>query len=920
MSKKVKLALIDAHALIHRAYHALPPMHTKDGQPTNAVYGFTTMLLKMFSSLKPTHVVAAFDMKGPTFRHKKFKEYKAHRKPVDADLVAQFDVVREVVRAFGIPIVEKQGYEADDIIGTLVAHISGDVKKIIVTGDKDTLQLVDDNTSVFTLKRGVTDTITYTPEIVQEEFGFGPGAIVDYKGLRGDPSDNIPGVKGVGDKTAKELLGTYGSIEAIYKHLEKLPNRVQSKLKDGKQDALLSKDLATIKQDVPITFDLDSARVDTYQGEKLLELLTRLEFRSLLRRLPANAAGQPTLFAAAAAALPSVGSKVADAKLDTLPSHYHLVESEADKKKLREHIVQSKLIAFDTENDRLGARTYPIVGMSFALRQGKKLSAYYIPVTPASVADWQDILENPDIKKVGHNLKYDFEVLRQSDITLRGIVFDSMIAGYLLRPGSRQYGLDDMALEELGYRGIPITDLIGVNKNQKLMSQVPLPDIARYACEDAEVTYLLYDKLKPRIEEEGLKRVLEDIELPLIPVLAAIELNGVAIDVPALALLNKKVVRRVGELQKKIWDAAGPAAGGASEKFNINSTQKLRVLLYEKLKLPTVGIKRTQSGYSTAAPELAKLRGQHKIIALLEEYRELTKLQNTYIETLPQLVDKTTGRIYAQFNQVIAATGRLSSQDPNLQNIPARTELGQEIRAAFVAPRGRRLVKADYSQLELRIVAHLSQDEKLLDVFRAGQDIHRATAAWVFGVKPGDVTDQQRREAKTLNFGVLYGMGPQAFAATAGISVEEARSFIGRYRQQYPKLMQFIDEVIAFAAERGYVETFFGRKRYIPEIKSNTPVVRAAAERAAFNFPAQGTESDILKKAMIALQAEIVKNFPKTKMILTVHDELVCEVDKQDTEPFAHAMKKIMEGVVTLDVPLTVDVAVGTNWRDVLSQ
>lgn len=911
MAKKLKLALIDAHALIYRAYHALPPMHAKDGQPTNAVYGFTTMLLKMFSTVKPTHVVAAFDVKGPTFRHKQYKEYKAHRKPADDELVVQFDVVRELLRAFNIPVIEKQGYEADDIIGTLVEKVDGGVKKIIVTGDKDTLQLVDDDTSVFTLKRGVTDTITYTPAMIQEEFGFAPEVIIDYKGLRGDPSDNIPGVAGVGDKTAKELLAEYGSVENIFRNLDKLPVRIQTKLKENKQNAALSKELATIKRDVPISFNLNDAAAGNYNGENVIDLFTRLEFRSLLRKLPEGAGGQPTLLSAAAAALPSVGTKNADAKLDAMPEHYHLIETKEDAQALRDKLSRIKIIAFDTETDALGARMYPIIGMSIAFRSSaKKLEAYYIPVTPESVKDWKGILEDPAIQKVGHNLKYDYEVLQQSDVTLRGISFDSMIAGYLLRPGSRQYGLDAMALEELGYRCIPITDLIGQGKDQKNVSEVPVYDLARYACEDAEVSYLLYEKLEPRIQQEGLRRVLDEIELPLISVLAAIELGGVAVDINELSGLNTKVTRRVGKLKKDIWAQAG-------EEFNINSTRQLREILYEKLKLPTVGIKRTQSGFSTAASELEKLHGTNAIIPLLEEYRELTKLQNTYIETLPDLVDKKTGRIYAEFNQVVAATGRLSSANPNLQNIPVRTELGQEIRKAFVAPRGRRLVKADYSQVELRLAAHFSGDEKMLDVFRAGQDIHRATAAWVFNISQADVTDSQRREAKTLNFGVLYGMGAGAFAAAAGISLEEARSFIGRYREQYSRLTSFIDETVAFAEAKGYVETLLGRKRYVPEIKSNNPQVRAAAERAAFNFPLQGTAADIIKKAMIELQGEIEKNYQTVKMVLTVHDELVCEVDTSEADVFAHRMKKIMEGVAVLDVPLTVDVAIGKNWQDV---
>lgn len=903
MTKKVKLALIDSHALIHRAYHALPPMHKRDGTPTNAVYGFTTMLLKMFSSLKPTHVVAAFDVKGPTFRKEKFADYKAHRKPLDDELVVQFDLVREVVAAFGIPIVDKQGFEADDIIGTLVKKLDGTVQKIIVTGDMDTLQLINDSTQVFTLKRGITDTVLYDADMVRAQYGFGPEHMIDYKGLRGDPSDNIPGVAGVGEKTAKELIITYGNVEEIYQHLEELSPRAKTALTGHKKDALFSRELATIHQAVPIEFSLEDARLEGYDTQKVREVFTKFEFRSLLNRLPdGGAKAQPSLFAHV--------EQGASTKEEPLPVHYRLVETPAEQKKLLAELLQEKVIAFDTENDSLGAREFPIVGMSFAVRRGKDIQAWYVPVTRQSVKPWKKLLENPAVGKVGHNLKYDVEVLRQSDIFLKGIVFDSMIAGYLLHPGSRQYGMDAMAVEELNYHPIPLSDLLGEGKTQKRVSQVPLLSLARYAAEDAEVTLRLYEVLLPKITAVDMLKALQDIELPLIPVLATIELNGIAIDVGVLKALDKKLTTRITDLKKKILELAG-------EEFNINSTQQLRVILFEKLKLPVFNIKRTQTGFSTASSELEKLRGEHAIIELLEEYRELTKLKNTYIETLPDLVDKTSGRIYAQFNQTIAATGRLSGSDPNLQNIPARTEIGQEIRAAFIAESGKTLVKADYSQIELRLAAHMSQDAKMIAVFKAGQDIHSATAAWVYGIPQEQVTAGQRREAKTLNFGVLYGMGANSFARAAGISLEEARSFIGRYKEQYQGLTRFIEATVQSARTVGYVETMFGRRRYLPEINSHNSAISSQAERVAFNFPLQGTAADMLKKAMIELQVAIEKDWPDVKMVLTVHDELVCEVPEVDAPEFAVAMKKIMEGVARLDVPLIVDVSIGKNWRDV---
>lgn len=899
--KQPKLVLIDAHALIHRAYHALPPMNTSKGVPTNAVYGFTAMLLKVLTVIKPTHVVAAFDVKGPTFRHIEFKAYKAHRPKADDDLVVQFDLVRAVVRAFNIPVLEKKGFEADDIIGTLARGFNHGVKKIIVTGDMDTLQLIDDFTSVFTLKRGATDTVTYDEAAVRERFGFGPQLIPDYKGLAGDPSDNIPGVAGIGAKTAQELVGKYGAIEKIYEHLEELPTRARTRLTGQEKAALQSRGLATIRCDVPLAFELPDSQLDDYDVAEVKKVFAQLEFKAFLQRLPSSARESKQL---------RLGETAKDDPVFPMPEHYHLVADKASQKKLHQELLREKVIAVDTETERLGARTEPIVGMSFAVSRGKETEAWYVPTDPTAVKEWQELLESPKVAKVGHNIKYDMEVFAQSGIALGPVTFDTMIASYLLQSDSRQYSLDALALSELQHTTIPITDLIGTGKEQRKMSEVPLNNIAVYAAEDAWVTWRLYEQLTPRITEQGLTRVFEEIEMPLIPVLSIMELTGVKLNTKALAEMGRRVRQRITKVQKKIWEAAG-------EEFNVNSTKQLRRILYEKLSIATDTVMRKQTGYSTAASELLKLRDKHIIIPLLEEYRELTKLLNTYIVSLPQQVDARTGRIYTSFNQTIAATGRLSSTDPNLQNIPARTQLGQEIRAAFIADRGKALVKADYSQLELRIAAHISQDEKMLEAFRFGQDIHRATAAWVYGIPQEEVTDTQRRAAKTLNFGVLYGMGARAFAQSSRLSLEQARSFIERYREQYWGIAQLIQETISQAQLQEYVETLYGRRRYVPEINARSPMVRSQAERIAFNFPIQGTESDILKKAMIALQEKLEKNSPDSRMVLTVHDELVVEAPKAEVKKVAKLMKDSMENVITLDVPLTVDVSSGLNWRDV---
>ncbi|MDZ4225458.1 MAG: DNA polymerase I, partial [Candidatus Andersenbacteria bacterium] len=696
--------------------------------------------------------------------------------------------------------------------------------------------------------------------------------------------------------------GQYGSIEEIYKHLDELSERARNSLTGHKDEALKYRRLATIDCKVPIKFNLDEAEMDDYDAEEVRRVFERLEFRTLLTRLPKSKhPAQPTLFKNVA--------EEKDASEVKLPDNYHLVQSEAEQKELMARLRREKVIGFDTENDRLGAREYPIVGMSFAAGTGPNMEAWYVPVTRESVRKWRGVLENKEVGKVGHNLKYDVEVLRRAGVGLDGIVFDSMLASYLLRPGIRQHGLDLVAGQELGHHAIPITDLIGEGKQQKTMSEVPLPELARYAAEDAELALRLYEKLSGSIKKEGLTRVLNELELPLILVLADMELTGVKLDSTLLKKMSKKVGARLDTLRQKIWQEAG-------EEFNVNSTQQLREILFNKLNLSTEGIKKTQTGFSTAAAELDKLHGQHPIIELIEEQRELSKLQNTYLETLPELADKETGRVYTSFNQTVAATGRLSSSDPNLQNIPARTPLGQEIRAAFTAGAGKVLVKADYSQVELRLAAHMSGDEKMLDTFRAGEDIHTATAAWVHGVKLSEVTAKQRRAAKTLNFGVLYGMGPQKFARSSGLSMEEARSFIERYKEQYKGVTALIARTVEQAESLGYVETLFGRRRYIPEINSRTPVVRAAAERAAFNFPLQGTAADILKKAMVELFAHLQKNYPATKMVLTVHDELVCETPADGADKVAADMKRIMEGVFTLDIPLVVDVGMGRNWRD----
>ncbi len=891
-----KLVLIDAHALIHRAYHALPPMNAPDGRPTNAVYGFVTALLKVVQQLRPDYVIAAFDMPGPTFRHIQFEEYKAQRKSAEPELVSQFEIVRQVAEVLGIPIKFQAGFEADDVIGSLVKQAEKQqAQVVIVTGDADELQLVSETVGVYMLKRGVGEAEIYNKERFKEKYGFRPENMVDFKGLRGDTSDNIPGVKGIGEKTSLDLIGQYGALEQVFKHLDELPKRVQTRLRGQEEQAVFSRDLATIRTDVPLEIDWEESRWGEYDIERARALFLELGFKSLVSKLPQE---QRDI---------AITQKVSPRERW---SGWRLANTLALEQELHRKLKRQTMIAFDTETDGLGARVSPIIGMSFAfLGETEEVEAWYVPVDQESAKKWKDVLEDSRIKKTGHNLKYDWQVMRQAGVELRGIAFDSILASYVLYPGKRQYGLDEVALTELGHTCIPITDLIGTDNQNKSLLNAPLEDVAAYAAEDAWVAWQLYKKLSVRIEEEKLGIVLNELEVPLVPVLAAMELEGVKLDREVLERLKKKVETRLQKLVQEIWSQAG-------EEFNVNSTKQLRYILFDKIQLPTTGIARKQSGYSTAAAELAKLEGQHPIIGLIQEQRELSKLLSTYIVTLPELADKETGRVYTSFNQTVTATGRLSSSDPNLQNIPARTELGQEIRAAFIAPEGKVLIKADYSQLELRIAAHVSGDEKMKEAFRQGEDIHRATAAWVHGIELQEVTDQQRRAAKTLNFGVLYGMGPMKFARETGLSVEEARSFIERYHKQYSGITMMIERMIEQAQAMGYTETIFGRRRYFPEMQSSRPGIRAQAERAAYNFPLQGTAADILKKAMIKLATELDQQFSgQAQMVLTVHDELVVEAEQNIADQVKQTMKEVMENVVVLDVPLEVDVGSGKNWQ-----
>ena len=912
--KQEKFVVIDGNALVHRAFHALPPtMSTKDGEIVNAVYGFTLTLLKVLKDLKPEYLAVTFDLAGPTFRHQRYDQYKATRvKQVD-ELYQQFPRVKEVVRAFNIPIYEKNGYEADDVIATLVRRPEVEkIKSVIVTGDLDTLQLVDDNTEVLTMHKGIADTLIYDTSEVKRRFdGLTPQQMVDYKALRGDVSDNIPGVRGIGEKGAISLLKAFKTLENLYQHLDspKITDRYRQLLKEHKSEAFMSKELAQMVDNVPLKFDLADTKVSGYDINNVLDLFRKLEFKSLINKIPKDLArGTPK----------GQGSldfdQTSEIRLQKSDFNYHLINTETDFKKFLGELLKQEIFAVDTETSGLDPFQSELLGLSFAWQGG---SAYYVPVSPHGESrggpaqkPWlnqiKPILEDPKIKKVGHNIKFDLESLGQAGIKMAGISFDTMVASYLINPGSRQHNLDGLVFTELGYQMQPITDLIGIGKNQISLKDVALEKVADYSCEDADFTWRLVKPLKKELTDKNNLGLLEKIELPLIPVLAAMEQAGVLLDTDFLKKMSRRVGRDLKTAEDKIYKMAGT-------KFNIASPLQLKEILFDKLKISTQGLAHTKTGVSTAAAELEKLQGSHKIIDQIITVRELSKLKSTYLDALPKLVDDH-GRLHTSFNQTVAATGRLSSSEPNLQNIPIRTELGQKIRTAFVAPRGYKILSADYSQIELRIIASLANDQKMIESFKKNEDIHTRTAADINEVPLDQVTKQMRRAAKAVNFGVIYGQGAWGLAAGTGISRQRAMDFIDRYFEIHHEIHDYLERTKEFAADTGYVETFFGRRRYLPEINSNIQQIRASAERAAINHPIQGTAADLLKLAMIVIHQKLPEVSAKAKMILQVHDELVFEVPTDDLAPVAKLVKQSMEQVYKLRAPVETHLEAGPNW------
>lgn len=864
-----KLILIDSNALVHRAFHALPPtLASSKGFLTNAVYGFTSVLLKMLKDLKPDYIVATYDLAGPTFRHEEFAEYKIHRQKAPNELYEQIPLTKEVLKAFGIPIYEKQGFEADDLIGVLSekAKKEKDLQVIIVTGDLDTLQLVDGNkVVVFTLRKGLTDTVTYDEKAVKTRYGISPEQITDLKGLKGDPSDNIPGVPGIGEKTASTLIQEYGSIENLYKKIEKakLSPKLKEKLVENKDQAFFSKKLATIIRDIDVNFVISMADWRKNMDRQLIERTFReFGFYSLTKRLDELNLGSSEQITQEIMSIPEA---------ETIPVKE--LKTKEEIKNIISRLNKAKELTLDIKENLI---MFTEAGKDFFSFNQDNIDQGFV-----------EILARSDIKKIGHDLKPLIKRLKEKNIEFKGEIFDTKIAAYLIKADRKDYELGQMYFNEFG--------------------QELLPGGSNYLSAVIKLKELFEEKLK----SDGLLKVFEDIEMPLVKVLARVESIGVKIDLACLKKLSQSVNKELLKLEKKIYDHAGTV-------FNINSPKQLKEILFDRLKINGKVRKTAKGALSTAAGELDKLSGEHPIIDHILKYRELQKLKTTYIEPFPEYIDKNTGRLHTTFNQTGTVTGRVSSQDPNLQNIPIRTELGQEFRRAFVSSPGFKLVSFDYSQLELRIVAHISGDEKMSAAFKRGEDIHTRTAAEIFNVSPEKVTTSMRRQAKVLNFGLIYGMGILGFQRASGVSRDQAREFISRYMNEFSGVAKYMEEMKKRAKKDGYVSTILGRRRYLPEINSGIPQLIAQAERMAINHPIQGTEGDFLRIAMNRISEFIDKEYDEenVRMLIQVHDELLFEIKNNLVDKVQNKIKDIMEGVHKLNVPLTVDAKCGDNWRD----
>lgn len=906
--QSARVVLVDGHSLLHRAFYALPTLTTSQGEFTNAVYGFTMMLLRLLEDEKPDYAAVAFDKAAPTFRHEQFADYKGHRPRMPDELVSQVPLAKKVVAALSIPIVELDGYEADDIIGTLArVNKTRGRRVLIVTGDKDCLQLVDDNTTALITRRGIKDMEIYDVEKVQEKLGVKPEQVVDLKGLMGDSSDNIPGVPGIGAKTAVRLLRDYGSLENILQHVNELKGKVKENLKAYADQARLSQSLARIHCDVPLEVDLPPYSRDSWQDDKLYELFTRLEFKNFLSKLRVRAGSHSD-------EEDGTGIVKVTEKAQKLID-YRLLQSGVEIEEFITSLAKDAPLYLDPFFAEADTIDVFLVGMAISdgkrggfvtLAQARKEAENQAAALPPALLQ---ILQDENRPKVCFNAKPLFHALHNLGIKLGGLEFDLSLAAYLLNPGQNTGGLADLVLQFFDEFLPPLSELVGKGARTVPLSQVDPETLADFARPRLGYLVPLRDKLEKKLEELELKKLYYDLEMPLVPVLASMEQRGITVDVQELERISDELADRITALTQQIYDAAGT-------EFNINSPKQMGEILFQRLQLPV--IKKTKTGPSTSAKVLEELAAEHEIARLILDYRQLVKLKSTYLDALKTLVHPDTGRVHTTFHQTATATGRLSSSNPNLQNIPVRTEEGRRIRRAFIpGSPDHVLLTADYSQIELRVLAHISRDETLIEAFQAGMDIHRRTAAEVMGLKLEDVTPEMRSAAKAINFGIVYGISSFGLARNTGLTRQQAQEYIDKYFQKYSGVKAYLDEAVRQAREQGYVTTLFHRRRYLPDINSRRPALRKFAERMAMNTPIQGTAADIIKMAMVEVERRLLASDLPAQMLLQVHDELVLEVHKDELESVARLVKEIMEGVTTLAVPLIVDVKAGSNWRDV---
>ena len=924
---KKKFVIIDAMALAYKGYYAFisRPLTTSKGEPTSAVYGFISQLLKIIEDTRPDYLAVAFDSKEKTFRHDRYENYKSSRETMPEDMVPQIQRIKEVIDAFEIPLYILPGFEADDLIGTAVkkAEEMG-LQCFAITPDKDYIQLITPNVKVIKPGKSTDEIIILDEKKVREEYGFEPKQMIDYLALVGDSSDDIPGVAGIGPKTALPLIQQFKSLENIYKNIDEIEKPgIVNKLKENKENAFLSKELATIHTEVPFEFNLESAKYEKPDLEKLTKLLAELEFRSFITKVKKLFIDETDESASEEKVIeePEIAENIQVFEKNKVK--YNLISDAKGAKELAEKLGKTDKFVFDTETDSLDTLNVNLAGCAFSL---KPKEAYFVAVNPqpqssglfaADLTDriavgefiniFKPLFENKEIKKICQNGKYDISVMRHYGINVTNFYFDTMLASYVIDP-DQKHGMDDLSENYLNYKPIPLRDLIGPKKSADKIFEVEINRLSDYSCEDADITFRLYELMKPILKKEGLEKVAYDIEFPLVPVLEDMERTGVKIDINSLQAFSLDLQILLDNYSASIFKHAG-------ENFNINSTQQLQKILFEKLKLPTTN--KTKTGYSTDVRALESLRGEHEIIDILMEYRQVAKLKSTYADSLPNLINSKTGRVHTTYNQTVASTGRLSSNDPNLQNIPIRSDLGKEIRKAFV-PRDKNhiILSADYSQIELRIMASICGDETLSNAFRNKEDIHRRTAALVFNVAPEEVNADMRRKAKEVNFGILYGLGPFGLKSRLGISQNEAKAIIDNYFNSFKKVRNFMNDSIKNAQKKGFAETLTGRRRFLKNINSNNRIVRQFEERVAINMPIQGTAADMIKLAMIKIYNELGKKKFKSKMVLQVHDELVFDAHKDEIDELIPLVKKLMEDSLPLNVPIAVDTGVGDNWLD----